>query len=544
MVWCGAVLAPAVALLLALAPGESAAAPTQRPLLVFQGNVILTDEVYQNILDLPAQARATPELADEVEARVLRFLRRAGYDLATVAASARGDQIVVEVDEGRVDRIVYLGESAVGTLFFRLETLLPFNVFNRPLLQRQLALLKEQFNLKAARWQLVSVGKKEDSIPIEALQTLRDEALRRLRAGDLAVRPTGFELRVTVEHDDRGGISPVLGIGSGNGVEVGANYRRPGSLLRDDAFEGEARIGANTRQRLDTGQRGLFLSHLSGLGRWFTPRLFGTRRLRAYLEAGGDLISRQRSDLDLNSFRFLTVAGSLNLNAILPHDVTLSVGSGFERRWLYALEPATAATPLLPVVAATAAAQTRIFGTLSVHALLPPEDLRADRKHRLDLLGVLYGLPETLEGKQESLQGRLEAEYQRVFYFGYHELWLQARGYFLFGHVSFPDDYQVSDVTRGPFGYLFVRKVLGPRAEFRFALLRDILQFGVYDDAAVYRPLDRNGVEGDPEVADAIGVAIHALLLDTFQLDLLVGTGFNTQGKVDTGLNLRLVQAF
>lgn len=535
-------LAPALALLLALAPGDAAAAP--RPLLVFQGNVILTDEVYQNLLDLPADARATPALADEVEARVLRFLRRSGYDLATAVASVRGDQIVIDVDEGRVDRIIYLGESAVGTLFFRLETLLPFNIFNRPLLQRQLGLLKDQFNLKAAKWQLVSVGKKEDPIPIEALQTFRDQTLRKLREGDLAVRPTGFELRITVEHYDRGGISPVLGIGSGNGVEVGANYRRPSALLRDDALEGELRIGGNTRQRIDTGQRGLFLSHLSGLGRWFTPRLFGTRRVRAYVEGGADLISRQRTDLDLNSFRFLTVQGSLNVNAILAHDLTVSAGSGFERRWLYALEPATATTPLLPVVAGTAAAQTRIFGTLSLHALLPPDELRADRKHRLDALGVLYGLPETLEGKQESLQGRLEIEYQRVFYFGYHELWVQGRGYFLFGQVSFPDDYQVSDVTRGPFSSLFVRKVAGPRLEFRFALLRDILQFGVYDDAALYRPLDRAGVEGAPQLADAVGVAVHALLLDTFQVDLNLGTGFNTQGRIDTGLSLRLVQAF
>lgn len=538
-------LAPTIALLLALAPGDAAPAPqAAHPLLVFRGNVILTDEVYENLLDLPAHARATPELSDDVEARVLRFLRRSGYDLATASASVRGDQIVVDVDEGRVDRIVYLGESAVGTLFFRLETLLPFNVFNRPLLQRRLQQLKDQFNLKSARWQLVSVGKKEDAMPIEALQTLRDEALRRLRAGDLAVRPTGFELRILVEHYDRGGFEPVLGIGSGNGVEVGVKVRKPGMLLRDDAVEGEARVGGNTRQRLDTGQRELFLSHLSGEARWFTPRLFGTRRLRAFFEGGGDLISRQRSDLDLNSFRFLTVAGSVNLNVILPHDFSFSVGSGFERRWLYAVQPALPSTPLLPVVAATPAAQTRIFGTLAVHAILPPDELRSDRRHRLDLLGVLYDLPRALTGKEGRMQARLEAEYQRVFYFGYHELWLQARAYGLFGEVSFPDDYQVSDVTRGPFGYLFVRKVAGPRVEFRFSLLRDILQFGVYDDLAAYRPLDRSGLEGGVELADAVGFAVHALLLDTFQLDIRLGTGVNTQGRVDTGLNLGLVQAF
>ena len=57
------------------------------------------------------------------------------------------------------------------------------------------------------------------------------------------------------------------------------------------------------------------------------------------------------------------------------------------------------------------------------------------------------------------MQARIDAQYQRVRYFGYHELWLQARSFLLFGDVPFPDDHQVSDVTRGTFGNIFVRTV-------------------------------------------------------------------------------------
>jgi hypothetical protein len=539
------VLAPLAATILALAFGAASASPAPRSLLVFRGNLALTDEVYAYVVDLPPNSKATQALADEVEERISRFLRRCGYDLATVSATVKDGQIVVDIDEGRVDRIVFLGESAVGTLLFRLQTLLPFNIFDRPLLQRQLAQLKEQFNLRAVRWQIVSVGKKEDPLPIEALQNLRDEALRRLRAGDLAVRPTGFELRITVEHYHRGGFSPVLGIGA-NGIEVGVGYQRPDLLLRDDSVELETRVAGNSRQRIDTGQHELFLSHLSEAVRWFSPRLFRNDRLRFFIEGGVDLISRQRIDIDLNSFRFLTLDGSLNLNASLGRNVSLSLGAGYERRWLFDVQPATAATPLLPQVVDTPRVQTRLFGTFSLHALLPPEELRYDRKHRADLLFTIYGLPSVpvLAPSQPRVQARIDAQYQRVRYFGYHELWLQARTFLLFGDVPFPDDHQVSDVTRGTFGNVFVRKVGGPRVEFRFALLRDVLQFGIYDDAALYGALDRSSNE-TLHFANTVGFAVHALLLDSFQLDIYLGTGITTQqGNVNTGLALSLVQAY
>jgi hypothetical protein len=546
MLCCRQVFAPLAATILALAPGAAASAsPAPRSLLVFRGNLALIDEVYAHVVDLPPNSKATQALADEVEERISRFLRRCGYDLATVSATVKDAQVLVDIDEGRVDRIVFLGESAVGTLFFRLQTLLPFNIFDRPLLQRQLAQLKEQFNLRSVRWQIVAVGKKEDPLPIEALQNLRDEALRRLRADDLAVRPTGFELRVTVEHYHRGGFSPVLGIGA-NGIEVGVAYQRPDLLFRDDSVELETRVGGNSRQRIDTGQRELFLSHLSEAVRWFSPRLFRNDRLRFFIEGGADLISRQRLDIDLNSFRFLTLDGSLNLNASLGRNVSLSLGAGYERRWLFDVEPATAATPLLPQVADTPRVQTRLFGTASLHALLPPEDLRYDRKHRADLLFTIYGLPSVpiLAPSQPRVQARIDAQYQRVRYFGYHELWLQARSFLLFGDVPFPDDHQVSDVTRGTFGNIFVRKVGGPRLEFRFALLRDVLQFGIYDDAALYGALDRSSNE-TLHFANTVGFAVHALLVDSFQLDIYLGTGITTQqGNMNTGLALSLVQAY
>src|SRR5258708_38654393 len=109
MLCCGQVLAPLAATLLALASGATAS-PAPRSLLVFRGNVVLTDEVYLYLLDLPANSKATEALADEVEGRIARFLRLCDYHLATVSATVKDAQIIVDIDDGPADRIVFLGE--------------------------------------------------------------------------------------------------------------------------------------------------------------------------------------------------------------------------------------------------------------------------------------------------------------------------------------------------------------------------------------------------------------------------------------------------
>src|SRR5205807_3097248 len=91
------------------------------PLLVFRGNVALLEDIYRSSLDLPANARATDDTARQTATRLSRFLHRAGYGLASVRARVQGEQIVVDVDEGRLDKVIFLGGGAFETLRLRLE---------------------------------------------------------------------------------------------------------------------------------------------------------------------------------------------------------------------------------------------------------------------------------------------------------------------------------------------------------------------------------------------------------------------------------------
>src|SRR5258708_7064195 len=156
-----------LALLLLAAPGD---------LLVFRGNVAMVEDVYRAVLDLPAGTQATPANARLVASSLLRFLRKAGYKLATVRARAQGEQIVVDLDEGLLDKTIFIGGGAFETLRLRLDLHLQNDVFNQFELERQLRALGRRLGLSGFAYEIVPVAnasgpglKLQDLQPLEAL---------------------------------------------------------------------------------------------------------------------------------------------------------------------------------------------------------------------------------------------------------------------------------------------------------------------------------------------------------------------------------------
>ncbi|TMA45439.1 MAG: hypothetical protein E6J82_02085, partial [Deltaproteobacteria bacterium] len=117
------------------------------PLMVFHGNVALLEDVYRSALDLPANMTATPSNARLVATKLAGFLHRAGYALATVRARPQGEQIVVDIDEGRLDKVIFLGGGAFETLRLRLDLNIEHDVFNQPDLERQLRAMAKRLGL-------------------------------------------------------------------------------------------------------------------------------------------------------------------------------------------------------------------------------------------------------------------------------------------------------------------------------------------------------------------------------------------------------------
>ena len=93
-------------------------------------------------------------------------------------------------------------------------------------------------------------------------------------------------------------------------------------------------------------------------------------------------------------------------------------------------------------------------------------------------------------------------------------------------------------------GDIYVEKVAGLSLEFRLSLARDLFKLGVFHDAAVFGELDRAGGGETFRFANSFGLGFHALILDTFQLDLYYAFGFNSEEDFDHGPSASLKKVF
>src|SRR4051812_15688216 len=216
------------------------------PLLVSRGNVALLEDVYRSYLDLPAGTRATPGAARTLATRLASFLHRAGYALATVRARADGEQIVVDVDEGRLDKVIFLGGGAFETLRLRLDLNIQQDVFNQPELERQLASMARRLGLGEFAYEIVPVP----NISAPKVQLDDFEPIEKISGG--AVRPgRPYELHILVQPGKfRPGISPEVEIDSVEGGALGATYHSGRLIFQDDRWEAGGRIAGALRQPL------------------------------------------------------------------------------------------------------------------------------------------------------------------------------------------------------------------------------------------------------------------------------------------------------
>ncbi len=525
---------PAALLLTALGAGAAMPQGTGPP-IDFSGNVLFNEFVYRSILELPEDSPATLGTARKVARTIARFLHDAGYQLATVRARVHEGRIRVDVQEGQLDKVIFLGEGAFQTLRLKLEFSLPQNVFNRPLLERQLGQLALRFQLQDFAYELVAVEDKGRPLPqiestIESLQ-----ALPFVQAG----RP--YELRIFVSPTPWGtGFSPDLYVGGVEGLGIGAHYTGKQLFLGNDRWEAGGRVATAVRQHLDSADSRPVLTRALAAVRYIAPPLIG-ENLRPSFTVRGDLISYQRGDLHLDSYDQLVLEGSLDARYQIAPQIELSVGLGLERRFLIDVHSVGAPAPQ---VAAAPIAQTRPYGQTSLGLTFNHDEIRRDRRHALDVDGRVYGA--SSGGRADTL--RLLAHYQKMWTFGWNELWIELRGTLLAGDVLFLDERSIGNDLRGPFGGTdFARHVASLSVEYRYSFLRDVFKVGIYHDAVGFGAIDRTVPSMGPEKllgANAAGLAAHLLLLDEFQCDAYYGYGWTTDGRNDHGLALVIRQAF
>ena len=508
-----------------LAAGTEEPAPEPAP-VVFQGNVVLPDGIYLAALDLPRGTKASVLLARTVLRKLRTFLKRGGYDLSVVSTRFENDLVEVEIDEGRLDKIVFLGEGLLGAIRLKLELDLPGRVFNRDLVERKLRALATKLGIEGFRWELVLV---ESAPPPKAqlddLEPLR--GLPFLQPG----RP--YELRIFVSKQEEGGTGwwPEIEIDSLEGGGLGAGYHAGHGLTL------AGRVAAAFRNHLDRPGSSAVLSRA-----WFEASyrgllLFGDRGPQPIFTARVDFLDRQRADLQLEQYDQFEATVSAAVEQPLGPHLTVGVGLGARRRWLFALR---AVAPVPPIADATPKAEHRVFGGLAVRLDLDPGELRLDRHAVVAFTARLF--PSIQTDHQAAAYLNLRGTGMRPV--GWHELWFRGGGTSLMGEVPFSDEDSLGSWVHGPFGGNFARKIATAGGEWRYSLLRDLFKLGPYLEGITYGEINRTTDRETLRVGAVGGVVMSGLVLDQFLFEFYAGMGVLSEGQTGGGIALAVRQAY
>ncbi len=495
------------------------------PLLEVHGNLVLVDQVYVAIADLPAGAEADAATAARVEQRIRDFLRRAGYDLARVDAEPHQGRIRVVVDEGRLARIIFRGRGTITTLQLRISLVLPQRIFNRPEFERQLGELSANLGIEHPTYELRPVeGVDDTGALIEELPLLPGRSLRLGGTHDLLV--------TLPRADWFSGLGLTIGAES-YVIRIGARMRDLDLLLDDDRWSAEVALGTRFFRGvgIDDDTRVNFNDAALEV-RYYTPAFLGV--LRPFALFGADIIRRERDDLNVTEYWWNRIFTSLSLAYELTEGVEVGLGGGLEHRNLFRVEQGTLPPTGLRVRDLT---ELKTFAALEGELVFDPWALRRDRLHHV-----------SIEARQyfgESF-GTANARYQKVWPFGWNDLWLNAAGALRWGAFTVADEEPISGrYLRGVFGdRIFTSRLAAVQLGFRYSLSRDILKLGVFHDLAVLQESARARNRPRVRVGDAFGVSFHTLLLDFVQLDVYLAAGFVSDGESDFGLSAALRKAF
>lgn len=503
-------------------PSDAGAGQLEPKWITIKGNRVLPEEVYRNWLVLPEGAKPDTATATYIEDALHAFLVQSGYELATVAAFAKEEHIIVNIDEGQLEKVVFAGRLTAQTLRYRLELFIDQDVFNRPALERQIAALSERIGLRVVRWALVPTANPEhmgpqitDAPAIEGLVFLHPRKRYEL----------WFYFQEN-EWDSGAGID--LRSGYIDGLEIGLNYQGVG--LFNDRWRVATSGGVGVRDAIGRASYYAAFSRAFAEGRWYSPKL-GNTRASVWLQ--GTLTARQRPDLGVENYNEADTIASVHLEFELGKSARLAPGIGGTWSRIFNLSPGEGVNPdTLPGIQG----RIRYFAELQAEWTVDPDNQRWDRQHQLQA-GIRYYAGRAIEAPEKGVlsYGYLYGRYRKVLEFGWHDLWIKATTRVAAGDVVFHDEQSLGEYLRGLYGDTFVRKAGNLTTEFRFSLSRDVLKLSFFTEIAGWGEVNRATDNELFRFGVAAGPGFHALVQGMFQIDIYGSFGVQTGPLSMTG---------
>lgn len=523
----------AVVVLMALAQADGGEAPDggvdagTRWQLEIVGERALPETVYRLMLgEHDEHFDGDPE---DARARAALFLERAGYELAKVGVRTDGGTLTLEVDEGRVEKLVVRGPLTLPRLRLRLLLQPERSAFNRPQLEADLDRMVRDVGGARPRLELVP-SERRAHFGIQLDTALLAET------AELIGAQKPYELHLVFPDDEwPRGLALDVRITYYDGLELGLRQQGEDLLFEGDRARVQASGGVGLRQEIDTNAPYFAFSRSLVEAYYATPKLLGPVRLEASID--GEALARQRRDLRLENYQLFTANARLGGTwQFLPRG-KLSIVGGVRGRIFRGLIDASGGEVMEPVEPAF-----RPFLSWELSWVISADPYRTDRSHEVSASVRRYfdALALTTGGINE-----LRAAWRMVRGLGWHDVVLQARAAWLTGDVTFHDEEPVGGLhLREAPGQPWSRAAVSASAEFRFSLIRDFLKLSAFVDAAVFGEIDRDTGIIRPRVGTSLGPGINVLAGDFFQIDGYLAFGFLPGGRWSASPQLRLIKVF
>jgi len=500
----------------------------------FTGNVVLPDEVYRAVLDVPSEVLPEPDAAQLVADQLQRFLLKSGDDLSTVTVALEGGGLTVHIDEGRLEKVVFRGRFTLPMLRFKIALDLPKEVFNRPLLEREVARRAKELGIEPPTWELIETG----TFKHQGVQMLETSTI--VIAGRSLIRSQQrFELHFTF-----GELAWSTGLGVDvrtswmDGLEVGLNYQSKSLAFANDRWRVALMGGLGLRNDLPQNNIYIFPSRVIADAIWYSPAIGERGTSRAFVSLHSEGIARQRRDFGLENYFALRTELSLNVQ-VKPHRaLTLFAGTGMQYFLVGGLQAPLGAPPPFMLADPT---RLRAFVEARLDLIFFDGDSRWDRRHgffleaRLSANVTRFDLPPFAEAR---------GGYQLVIPIGWHDIWVRGKGTWMNGDVLFPFEEVLGEHLPAVFGEIFVQKAGGVRTEFRYSLVRDIFKVGLFANAVAFAEEQRDGTRAIPRFGAGVGPTAHLLIEGIFQLDMFLNFSVLSSGRFSTGLLVLLNKVF
>lgn len=511
-------------------PTSSVIAP--RVTVTIVGALVQPSSVYLDNITLPRSARPDQATAATVKEQLQDFLTRGGYELARVETRITPDGIEAQIDEGKIDRILFLGRLSFQQVRFKLALVMPYEVFNRDLLDRQVRALSEELNTPGVRWELVRITAVSHQGP--QVKDLPNAIDLSVTGGEMAHERRPYEVRISFPDAKGSYLGVDLRAYYIDGLEVGLNYLGRDLIADGDLWYVAGSGGLGIRTRIGTGDYYPYFSRGAVEARYYTPKLFSYFRPNVWAESS--IVSRQRPDLNLENYWAFTAAGAIGVETEIRTGLRFGLGGGYEYRMLFGHQaPPGIQTPLVGPVTV----RQRPFVRLTTETVFDPYVLRWDRRHTLESESRFYFPFETNRGF-----GWADYKYQYVKEIGWHDFWVKSRGHLSLGDVAYHDEISVGEFVRGIYTGEWVPSGISVLLEFRFSLLRDAIKIGVFHDLGLFAVPLRTQDKLVAELGNGFGPSLHLLVLDMFQIDMFVGFGFRRNARFNAGFGLILNKAF